>query len=100
MGQLNEYVCNSCGYRAEVSGGGDAGMESVTVTIVCEDCRKLYDIQIGNSDWTDEQIEAQRTFKFRCPRRATHRIKEWTDGGPCPQCGVPMENKGGTVLWD
>jgi len=100
MGALNKYVCPARGYHAEVSGGEDCGFEAITTTILCNDCRKLYDIQIGYTEWSQTEPSERKTFKMRCPRRAKHQIREWVDGGPCPQCGTPMENKGASLIWD
>jgi hypothetical protein len=35
MGTVYQFICESCGYKAKVSGGEDCGMSVVTKTIVC-----------------------------------------------------------------
>jgi hypothetical protein len=85
MGTLHKYVCRSCGYYAEVSGGEDAGMESVTTTIVCEDCRRLYDIQIDAHPFSKSPEEALIAFPICCPRCAIHRVREWKEGRGVPE---------------
>jgi len=43
MGRTYQFECAKCGYRARVSGGADSGTLVVVRTIICHDCRKLYD---------------------------------------------------------
>lgn len=96
MGCRFRFSCPACEYSAEVSGGPDAGFSNSTTTIVCENCNTLRDIEAASLDSNGHWKEKP----FRCPRSAKHRIREWKDGDPCPQCGGKMENEGGTVLWD
>ena len=96
MGQTYEFRCPSCGYRAEVSGGDDAGMVACTTTIICEDCRKLFDI---TTDLLDSSTEDKQP-EFRCPKQASHRVHKWSANGPCPRCGTRMEKGKLTILWD
>lgn len=48
MGTLYDFHCESCGYHTEVSGGEDFGMISATTTILCENCKKLFDVEISD----------------------------------------------------
>jgi hypothetical protein len=96
MGALFAFRCPDCGYRAEVSGGDDAGMIASTTTVTCSECRKLYDITTG---WHAETAHRKQP-KFRCPKGADHHIERWKAGGPCPVCGAAMRNDGETLLWD
>jgi hypothetical protein len=43
MGRSYWFECPQCGYRASVSGGADRGMHLWVQTILCRDCRALYD---------------------------------------------------------
>jgi hypothetical protein len=43
MGRTNWFECPKCGYRAKVSGRADQGLSFVVQTILCCDCRELYD---------------------------------------------------------
>lgn len=43
MGRSYCYECSRCGYRATVSGRPDRGCDVFVQTILCRDCRKLYD---------------------------------------------------------
>ena len=43
MGRTYLFECAKCGYRAKVSGGADEGFHFFVQTIVCRDCKKIYD---------------------------------------------------------
>jgi transposase-like protein len=43
MGRSYWFECPRCGYRAKVSGKTDQGLNFFVQTIVCHDCRELYD---------------------------------------------------------
>jgi hypothetical protein len=43
MGRTYWFECSKCGYRAQVSGKSDRGLNFFVQTIVCEDCKALYD---------------------------------------------------------
>ena len=43
MGRSYWFECPKCGYRAKVSGRADQGLSFVVQTILCSDCRELYD---------------------------------------------------------
>jgi hypothetical protein len=47
MGRGYHFECSKCGYRAIVSGRADRGLNLTVQTVVCRDCRKLYDAVIG-----------------------------------------------------
>ncbi len=97
MGMLRPYKCGSCGYRAEVSGGDDAGMVVTTTTISCGVCRKLYDVVVRRVDESEPVPKEPK-----CPQSATHPVSIWKDEGPCPQCGEPLglDPDGLVTLWD
>jgi len=46
MGRTFHFDCPSCHYRARVAGGADAGVNCAVRTIVCLDCRQLFDVFI------------------------------------------------------
>jgi DNA-directed RNA polymerase subunit RPC12/RpoP len=66
------------------------------MTILCEDCKKLYDIVDG---WNDPK---KRQPKLRCPKSKTHNWREWTSPDKCPTCGAEMQidPNGIEALWD
>jgi len=43
MGRSYWFECSKCGYRAKVSGRADRGVSFAVQTIVCRDCKQLYD---------------------------------------------------------
>ena len=43
MGRSYWFECPKCGYRAKVSGRADRGLNFVVQTILCRDCKQLYD---------------------------------------------------------
>jgi len=43
MGRSYAYECTRCGYRAKVSGGADRGVVAFVQTVLCRDCKELYD---------------------------------------------------------
>jgi len=44
MGRTFQYECPQCQYRASVSGGADRGLNCSIQTILCRDCRRLFDV--------------------------------------------------------
>jgi len=96
MGMQREFVCTACDYRAVVSGGEDVGMICATTTILCETCKKLYDVIV--SDYRSGRSE----IAPRCPRAKRHVWRLWKQPGPCPRCNALMtvDEAGECVLWD
>jgi hypothetical protein len=43
MGRSYWFECSKCGYRAKVSGRPDRGVGFFVQTILCRDCKELYD---------------------------------------------------------
>ena len=43
MGRSYWFECSKCGYRTRVSGRADRGLYFFVQTILCRDCRELYD---------------------------------------------------------
>ena len=43
MGKSYWFECSRCGYRAKVAGRADDGLHLAVQTIVCQDCKELYD---------------------------------------------------------
>ena len=96
MGEHFQFSCPGCGFRAEVSGGDDAGMEVITTTVLCEDCHNLFDVVID--DIGGSQNPKPRAL--RCPKSPRHKVGRWASGGPCPRCGKPLIKGGSVCLWD
>lgn len=47
MGRSYLFECPKCGYKAKVSGHADQGAHFAVQTILCRDCRELYDAVTG-----------------------------------------------------
>ena len=43
MGRSYWFECAKCGYRAKVAGRPDRGLDFFVQTILCRDCKELYD---------------------------------------------------------
>lgn len=43
MGKSYWFECEKCGYRAKVAGRPDEGLHVAVQTILCKDCKELYD---------------------------------------------------------
>jgi len=91
------YRCPACGYEAEVSGRRDWGVFHVTETIVCRDCRELFDVR-ANEKPQDVEIKNGRIIGeltgIRCPKDPDHQIRPWRGPGACPRCGTRMVDTG------
>lgn len=96
MGTTLSFTCPQCRYEASVSGGPDAGFFCNTLTVRCMDCRALYDVVT----FEDRGQPTERRVEPRCPKSQTHTVEPWTHPGPCPRCGVTMEEGGEVALWD
>ncbi len=44
VGKTHLFECPQCHYRAKVSGGADGGWHCEIQTVVCRDCRELFDV--------------------------------------------------------
>lgn len=95
MGCIKEFICTDCGYSVESSGGRDYGMQCATTTILCEDCKKLYDVTISKQPWDTESFHEPL-----CPKVKSHRIRLWNYPDVCPKCGGEMKLGMNTTYWD
>src|SRR5258708_7252026 len=114
MGRSYWFECSRCGYRAKVAGGAARGLNLFVQTIVCRDCKELYDavtrIRVsarrrplknppGFSSALNRLLYAGLNaskwfiFKLRCPKSAHHRVQSWNEPGKCPRCGVHLDKK-------
>jgi Zn finger protein HypA/HybF involved in hydrogenase expression len=98
MGELFEFKCPGCGYRAAVSGGEDCGETAVTETMVCEKCRKLVDVWIGYAIPSPDNKPDKDMG--RCPRCHGDEVTPWGKKLLCPKCGKRMTKGRSVCLWD
>jgi rubrerythrin len=95
MGSSYEFTCRQCEYSAEVSGGDDAGKISATTTILCEDCKQLFDVMVS------ENPSEKSSYRDPvCPRDNNHKVRRWKHPDVCPKCGTQMEKGALTIDWD
>jgi Zn finger protein HypA/HybF involved in hydrogenase expression len=76
VGSLSKFTCRSCGYEVEVSGGRDCGFQSVTMSILCDKCKEIFDVQIGEVTEDDDTID-RHAKEATCPECHSHDIMEW-----------------------
>lgn len=96
MGTWVTFECARCQYRAQVSGGDDSGMVVDTTTILCVQCREIFDV-------VTHSRKTNRDKKIRCPKDAKHEVRRWTSSDICPRCGDPgmgHAEDGEMTLWD
>jgi hypothetical protein len=113
MGATYQTICLQCGYEAMVSGGDDVGMNSLTTTILCENCQELCDIVTSLEPWNDHGKEIRT--ELVCPGlglddkklkdiepvpNPSHKVHKWVFPGPCPRCGTTMTRRGDMICWD
>jgi len=60
VGKTYHFECPQCQYRANLSGGADGGLHCEIQTIICRDCRQLYDVFTRQRRRTD----AMNLIKF------------------------------------
>ena len=127
MGKTYQFECELCQYRAKVSGGADGGIHCEVQTVVCLDCRELYDVftrlQRAEDSAGDRPVKfpgffrpeippvilsglagrrlVWQEFKPACPVEPKHRVELWRSPGRCPRCGNFIEKNGIPFrLWD
>lgn len=122
MGKTYAFECELCHYRANISGDADSGVDCEVQTVVCHDCRELFDV------FTKVRRQAAPVGKFKpklpevppaalpgsvahadgwhefapaCPVNSKHFVAPWKDPGRCPRCGNFMEKNGLPFrVWD
>ena len=91
-----KFSCDACGYSVIATGKDERGELDAGMTILCEDCRELYEIEPGNAF----TVKRPSHRMLRCPESFMHRIRAWTFPGPCPKCGQPIKKGAHVVSWD
>jgi len=74
MGRSYWFECSKCGYRAVVAGRADRSLNAFVQTIVCRDCRKLYDavvrVRIADEPAAELVSAAARTSRLLVEARS------------------------------
>ena len=111
MGRTYLFECSKCGYRARVSGGADSGRHVSVQTILCADCKELYDAVIAFKPLSRREshqkippkfavlvnrlpphgVRQWIKFKPACPLSSRHRIRLWKQPDKCPKCGSYLD---------
>jgi len=111
MGRTYLFECSRCGYRARVSGSADRGRNVIVKTILCAECKELYDAVIAfkpSLHWEFHPKTAPRfaallnrltprgvrqwiRWKLVCPVSSRHRIRLWKQPDKCPKCGTFLD---------
>ena len=99
MGAKYQFQCESCGYKAMVSGSDDFGFKVYTTTILCADCEELYDVATAKFPPVPHESGFEQSDPL-CPKNREHSVRRWRDPGPCPKCGQPMVHGEEWLLWD
>jgi hypothetical protein len=69
MGKTYLFECPKCNYKARVSGGADRGVHFFVQTILCRDCKELYDAVVRLKVPDEQKITASFSrIGFRKPR--------------------------------
>ena len=73
MGRSYWFECSKCGYRAKVSGRAERGVSFAVQTILCRDCKQLFDAvtRLRVPDAAREQAFGLRLQNVLSPARAT-----------------------------
>ena len=125
MGRTYQFECPQCHYQVKVSGGAAGGIHCEVQTVVCRDCRELFDVftKLSGRVGAKEEIKfpgffrteippvilrggvagklVWRELKLTCPVRWKHFVEPWTDPGRCPRCGNFLEKHGFPIkIWD
>jgi hypothetical protein len=121
MGRTYLFECFGCGYRVHVAGSTDRGEHVAVQTILCANCRELYDAVIEfkasrqneNHPKTAPRFAALLDrlpphgvrkwikFKLACPVSQLHHVRAWKQPDKCPKCGVYLGSDGMPFrLWD
>ena len=103
MGRTFYLDCPYCQYRARVSGGADAGVNCVVQTIVCLDCRRLFDVftRLRLRDGEEELVPADaktRSGRNLLPTAVVippFRLVDnpWSVFAPGPRSSVPPKQR-------
>jgi hypothetical protein len=124
VGKTFHFECPQCHYRAKISGGPAQGLHCGVQTIICRDCRELFDVftrmrrpadrkdlprfptfyrpEIPPVILQPSSFQPPRTttplvwqdFQLTCPAQPKHFVEAWNDPGRCPRCGNYLEKNG------
>ena len=97
MGTLHKFICDACGYNKVVSGEASKGLVKSVITIICDTCKELYDVELA--DDSDVFSPDWKPPTFFCPKSKEHSVDIWKHPGPCPKCGNQMKKEPDVIEW-
>jgi hypothetical protein len=97
MEMFHNFVCPTCGYKAQVTGGVDSSDYLTFETMVCADCSQLVDALVEiRPRWLHRQKNGKGGYKTKkkcvvfCPRCNGFHLIPWAQHSPCPKCSGAM----------
>ncbi len=105
MGQTFTYKCTNCNYEVETSGKKDCGFHAVVRPYICNDCKIINDVLIGEYGkvFNKEKLTKDQKDFYKCSNCDGENIVVWDNKKkPCPKCGNKMikDPKKPIILWD
>lgn len=105
MGQIYRYKCTNCNYEVETSGKKDFGMIAVVRPYICNDCKIITDVLIGETGkvFNKGKLTNDQKDFYKCSNCKGENIIVWNNKKkPCPKCGNKMKKdpKKPMIMWD
>ena len=100
VGRTYHFECPHCQYRARVSGGADDGVNCAIQTIVCHNCRELYDVFTKIRKRAPGYAESRRRRKLFPeavvipPMMLVQQVNREFQAGPRPRAAPPA------MIWE
>ena len=95
MGTSHRYECEKCEKQVIASLTETDGMSSKVLAVKCNECNEVSDsVTEHQLDWNNEIIKQ----KPSCQECGSKNVVKWD--GKCPECDIPMIDKGIWMLWD
>lgn len=89
MSTVFTFLCEGCGYSAQVAGESSTLFSGQTETLVCKDCNSLFD---GVKGFAYSEEGGEDVCFSECFECGSEKSKRWSySKKPCPKCGVKME---------
>lgn len=105
MGQTFTYKCSECNYQVQSSGKIDFGFHAVMRPYICNNCKIITDVLIGESGriFRNDKLMSDQTDFYKCSECEGENIIVWDNKKKtCPKCGGKMmkDSKEPIMMWD